>query len=198
MTSRQSITSPVRQVAGVGVLVLALAGVLASACNAGKGDPAGDALARGVAAQNAGKPEDAKKEYYETLAQDPKNKLAFYNLGQIARVANKPQIAEGYYRSVLEIDGGYAPAIFGLAYVRAQQDAVADAIVLYRRTITIEPNFAAAHYNLGLLLRATGAVAEGDAEIAKGRQLDPSLGAPPAAPVQPASPSPTPSGSPRR
>ncbi|HVR88204.1 MAG TPA: tetratricopeptide repeat protein [Candidatus Limnocylindria bacterium] len=198
MTSRQSVTSPVRRVARVGVLVLALAGVLASACNSGRADPAGDALARGVAAQNAAKPEDAKKAYYETLAQDPANKLAFYNLGQIARVANKPQIAEGYYRSVLEIDGSYAPAVFGLAYVRAQQDAVADAIVLYRRTITLDPNFAAAHYNLGLLLRVTGAVAEGDAEIARGRQLDPALGAPAAAPVQPASPSPTPSGSPRR
>lgn len=198
MTSSRSVTSPVRRIASMGVLILALAGLLASACNSGKADPAGDALNRGVAAQNAGKPEDAKKEYYEALAQDPKSKLAFYNLGQIARVANKPQIAEGYYRSALEIDGGYAPAIFGLAYVRAQQDAFADAIVLYRRTITIDPNFAAAHYNLGLLLRATGATADGDAEIAKGRQLDPSLGAPPAAPVQPASSSPTPSGSPRR
>lgn len=175
MTSHQSVTSPARRIAGVGVLVLALAGVLASACNSGRAGRAGDALARGVAAQNDGKPEDAKKAYYETLAQDPQSKLVFYNLGQIARVANKPQIAEGYYWSALEIDGGYALAVFGLAYVRAQQNAVADAIVLYRRTIALDPDFAAAHYNLGLLLRVTGAVAEGDAEVAKGRQLDPSL-----------------------
>ena len=195
MTSHTTARKPARTVAGAGVLILALAGLLASACNSGRSaDPAGDALARGVAAQNSGKLEDAKKEYYETLAQDPKSKLAFYNLGQIARVANKPQIAEGYYRSAIEIDGSYAPAIFGLAFVRAQQDAAADAIVLYRRTITLDPNYAPAHYNLGLLLRATGAIADGDAEIAKARQLDPTLGAPP--PLTPASP--TPSGSPRR
>ena len=195
MTSRTTAATPGRSIAGAGVLVLALASLLSSACNSGRAaDPAGDALARGVAAQNAGKPEDAKREYYEALAQDPKNKLAFYNLGQIARVANKPQIAEGYYRLAIEIDGSYAPAIFGLAFVRAQQDAAADAIVLYRRTITLDPNNAPAHYNLGLLLRATGAVADGDAEIAKARQLDPTVSAPP--PLPPASP--TPSGSPRR
>lgn len=192
MTSRTTSMTPARRIGGAGVLILVLASLLSSACNSGKADPGPDALGRGVAAQNAGKPEDAKRAYYEALGQDPQNKLAFYNLGQIARVANKPQIAEGYYRSAIEIDGGYAPAIFGLAFVRAQQDAVADAIVLYRRVITIDANFAAAHYNLGVLLRLTGAIADGDAEIARGRQLDPTLAAPPALP------SPTPSASPKR
>jgi tetratricopeptide (TPR) repeat protein len=177
---------------------LVLAGAVATSCNSGKADPAGDALARGVAAQNAGKPEDAKRAYYETLAADPKNVLAFYNLGQIARVANKPAIAEGYYRQALEIDGNHVSSIFGLAYVRAQQDAVQDAIVLYRRVIVLDVNNAAAHYNLGLLLRISGSIAEGDSEVAKGRQLDPSFAAPGPVPTPAPPASPTPSGSPRR
>ena len=186
------------QTARVGLAGLVLAGAVGASCNSGKADPAGDALARGVAAQNAGKPEDAKRAYYETLAADPHNILAFYNLGQIARVASKPAIAEGYYRQALEIDGNHVLSLFGLAYVRAEQNAVQDAIALYRRVIVLDPNNAAAHYNLGLLLRISGSVAEGDAEVAKGRQLDPSLSAP--GPVPTAAPPATasPSGSPRR
>ena len=186
------------QAARLGLVGLVLAGAVAVSCNSGKADPAGDALARGVAAQNAGKPEDAKRAYYETLAADPRNLLAFYNLGQIARVANKPGIAEGYYRQALEIDGSHVQSLFGLAYVRAQQDAVQDAIALYRRVITLDTNNAAAHYNLGLLLRISGSIAEGDAEVARGRQLDPSFAAPGPAPTPAPPTSPSPSGSPRR
>ena len=178
------------------VVSLVLVGVIAAACNSTKADPATDALARGVAAQNAGNPDDARRAYFETLAANPKNLAAFYNLGQIARVGNKPAIAEGYYRQALEIDPTHAPSLFGLAYVRAQQGGISDAIGLYRKVISIDPNHATAHYNLGLLLRLTDAVAEGDSEVAKGRQLDPSLPAP--APLTTAAPSATPSASPKR
>ena len=183
------------KMARLGLASLVLAGAVAASCNSGKADPAGDALARGVAAQNAGKPEDAKRAYDETLAADPKNVLAFYNLGQIARVANKPGIAEGYYRQALEIDGNHVLSMFGLAFVRAQQDAVQDAIVLYRRVIVLDANNAPAHYNLGLLLRISGSIAEGDVEVAKARQLDPTLAAPGPLPTAapPASSSPRPS-----
>ena len=190
--------SVMNQSARLGLLGLLLAATVAMSCNSGRADPAGDALARGVAAQNAGKPEDAKKAYFETLAADPRNLLAFYNLGQIARVANKPGIAEGYYRQALEVDPNYAPALFGLAYVQGQQDAVQDAIALYRKVITIDGNNAAAHYNLGLLLRISGSIAEGDAEVARGRQLDPSLSAPGPVPTAAPPSSPSPSGSPKR
>jgi tetratricopeptide (TPR) repeat protein len=142
-------------------------------------DLAGDALARGVAAHNAGKLDEATRAYYETLFRDPRNKFAFYDLGQIARLANKPAIAEGYYRSSLEIDPSYGPALFGLGAVRQTLGAIDDAIAIYRRDLAVEPTNAAAHFNLGILLRLVGKTAEGDAEIARGMQLDPKLTAPP-------------------
>lgn len=142
-------------------------------------DPAADALARGVAAQNAGRIDEAKKAYFETLTHDPRNKFAFYDLGQIARNANQLAIAEGYYRSALEIDPGYAPALFGLGTVRMSLNFLTEAIDLYRKVLAVDANNAAAHYNLGICLRLTGKVAEGDAEIARGMQLDPKLTAPP-------------------
>src|SRR6202022_232347 len=89
---------------------LALAAALA-ACAGGGGaalpnptDPAGDALARGIAAPNAGRIDEAKKNYFAVLSVDPKNKFAFYNLGQIARIDGQLAIAEGYYRLSLETD----------------------------------------------------------------------------------------------
>jgi tetratricopeptide (TPR) repeat protein len=172
-----------------------LAITLLAACGGGAAtpsapaDPAAAALARGIAAHNSGKLDEARQAYYETLFHDPNNKFAFYDLGQIARLSDKPQIAEGYYRSALEIDGSYGPALFGLGAVRQQLGATAEAIDLYRKDIVVEPTNAAAHFNLGILLRLTGKTAEGDAEIARGMQLDPKLTAPPS--VRP-TPTPTP------
>jgi tetratricopeptide (TPR) repeat protein len=176
--------------ATVALRAMVLAATMLAACGGSAApplpaDPAADALARGIAAHNAGRTDEAKQAYYETLYRDPKNKFAFYNLGQIARLSDRPQIAEGYYRSALEIDPNYGPALFGLGAVRQALNAIQEAIDLYRRDIVVEPNNAAAHYNLGILLRIQGKTAEGDAEIAKGMQLDPKLPAPP-------SPKPTP------
>jgi tetratricopeptide (TPR) repeat protein len=156
-------------------------------------DPAADALARGIAAHNANKIDDAMKDYFEVLSLDPKNKFAFYNLGQIQRTQNKLAQAEGYYRSALETDPNYAPALFGLGVVRQALNFVDEAIGLYRKAIAGEPNNAAAHYNLGILLRIQGRSAEGEAEIARAIQLDPKLPQPPAptATPRPATPTPT-------
>jgi tetratricopeptide (TPR) repeat protein len=166
---------------------LALVLTLTAACGAGgtPADPAGDALARGIAAHNANKIDEATKDYFEVLSIDPKNKFAFYNLGQIARVQNRLAIAEGYYRLALEVDPIYGPALFGLGVVRQAFNSIQEAIDLYRKDVSIEPNNAAAHYNLGILLRVQGTTADGDAEIAKAIQLDPKL-------PQPATPAPTP------
>lgn len=161
----------------------------AAACGSGStpatpADPAADALARGIAAHNANKLDEATKDYFEVLFNDPKNKFAFYNLGQIARIQNRLAIAEGYYRSALEIDPNYGPALFGLGVVRQAFNAIQEAVDLYRKDIAVEPTNAAAHYNLGILLRIQGKNAEGDSEIARAIQLDPKL-------PQPATPTPT-------
>ena len=176
--------------------LLTLILVAAAACGGGAAakptDPAGDALARGIAAHNANKLDEATKDYFEVLFNDPKNKFAFYNLGQIARIQNRLAIAEGFYRSALEIDPNYGPALFGLGAVRQAFNSVQEAIDLYRKDISAEPNNAAAHYNLGILLRVQGKTADGDAEIARAIQLDPKLPQPPAPTATPkATPTPT-------
>jgi tetratricopeptide (TPR) repeat protein len=170
----------------------ALVAGFALACGsvAAPSEQAADALNRGIQAQNAGRSDEATADYFETLRADPKNKYAFYNLGQIARVAKRYAAAEAYYRLALENDPKFAAALFGLAYVRAAAGASAEAIDLYQQAVRAEPDNAAAHYNLGLLLRAAGREAEGDSEIARGRSLDPNVGPLPD-PSRVPSPSPT-------
>ena len=174
------------------VLALAACGFGGSGTPTKPADPAGEALARGIGAQDANKIDEATKDYFEVLFNDPKNKIAFYNLGQIARNQNKLAIAEGYYRSALESDPNFGPALFGLGAVRQAFNALDEAISLYRKDIAVEPNNAAAHYNLGILLRIQGKTVEGEAEIARGIQLDPKLPQPPAPTPTPKTASPTP------
>jgi tetratricopeptide (TPR) repeat protein len=185
---------PSARVKGLVLGVIAVAGLLA-ACG---GTPpattsADDALSRALQAHTAGKLDEATAAYFETLAKDPKNKFAFYNLGVIAQGQKRAAAAEAYYRLAIEQDAQMGSAIFNLAILRAQAGANQEAVDLYRRVIAIDPNYAAAHFNLGLVLRLLGQNAEAQTELTKAQQLDAKLVAPSpsASPARQASPSPT-------
>ena len=176
-------------------LALVLLGSAAlAACGGGPntqaGDPAADALNRALAAHAAGKLDEAVTDYYQTLEKDPKNKFAFYNLGEIAQRQNRMAAAESFYRLALEQDSKMTSALFNLAIVRTNLGATADAVSLYRQVIAVDPNYAAAHFNLGLLLRQLGQTADAQTELATAQRLDAKLVAPSpsATPLQQASP----------
>ncbi len=154
---------------------------------------ADDALSRGLQAHTAGKFDEAIVAYFETLAKDPKNKFAFYNLGEIAQRQKRPAAAEAYYRLSLEQDPKMTNALFNLAILRSDAGASQEAADLYRRLIAVEPNNAAAHFNLGFALRLLGLNAEAQQEFATAQRLDAKLVAPSpsASPARQASPSPT-------
>lgn len=180
----------------VATVALACLMVFGAACQKADADLAGEALTKAQAAQNAGKTDDAIKAYHQVLGYDPRSEVAYTNLGIIYRFASKPQIAEGYYRLALEVNPRSSGALFGLAVIRAAAGGLQEAAELYLREIAVDPNDAAAHYNLGIIYRALGRTAEGDAEIAKGRSLNPSLppvsGTPAPATQAPRTPSPSP------
>lgn len=160
-------------------LILALITVLAVglvACG-GKSDSdkASDALNTGLQAHLAGDLTAAAAAYRETLALDPQNKYAYFNLGLIDQTNGNSQGAESNYRTALGIDPDYSPALFNLAIVRNDLNDVQGAIELYRKVTTLSPDNAGAHLNLGLALRRIGQTQEGDAELATAVRLDPSL-----------------------
>lgn len=178
-------------------IALLLAAVMIScggpATTSTTGGGADEALSRGLQAHTAGKFDEATVAYFETLAKDPKNKFAFYNLGEIAQRQNRASAAEAYYRLALEQDAKMTSALFNLAIVRTNAGATQEAVDLYRRLIAVEPTNAAAHFNLGLVLRLLGQNAEAQQELATAQSLDPKLVAPSpsASPARQASPSPT-------
>jgi tetratricopeptide (TPR) repeat protein len=179
-------------------LAVLLLGTVAIVCGSpgtsGTTGTADEALSRGLQAHTAGKFDDAIAAYFETLAKDPKNKFAFYNLGVIAQGQNRAAAAESYYRLAIEQDARMSSAIFNLAILRALGGANQEAADLYRRVIAIDPNYAAAHFNLGLVLRLLGQNAEAQQELATAQRLDAKLVAPSpsASPARQASPSPSP------
>src|SRR5207247_6363306 len=153
-------------------------GVLTAASSCGAGSSAGtasDALSRGLQAHLAGRLDEATVAYFETLRRDPRNKFAYYDLGQIAHISSRPVAAESYYRLALEIDPGFGPALFNLAILRVEAGSAQEAIDLYQTLLVANPDYAAAHYNLGVALRSIGKQREGDEELARAHRLDATL-----------------------
>jgi len=161
-------------------------GILTVASSCGAGSSAGtasDALSRGLQAHRAGRLDEATVAYFETLRRDPRNKFAYFDLGQIAHISNRPVAAESYYRLALEVDPSFGPALFNLAILRVDAGAAQEAIDLYQTLLVANPDYAAAHYNLGVALRSIGKQREGDEELARALRLDPTLPPPASAPA---------------
>ena len=149
----------------------------------------GDALSRGLAAHNAGRLDDAIKLYYQALANDPSNKFAFFNLGQIEHTRNHLVAAEAWYRLALENDKNMPQALYNLALVRQANGDWTESASLLRRLLAIDANNAFAHWNLGVALRALGQTADANNEFAAAQRLNATLTPPPSG--SPRLPSPT-------
>ncbi len=171
--------------------------VLAAGC-AGKSEAelANDFLQQGLDAHRAGDLVTAEKDYREALRHEPQNKYAYFNLGVIAQAQGRAAEAENDYRIALTIDQDFISPLFNLAILRTAANDTTEAIALYRHAVAVDASYAAAHFNLGLLLRRVGRTAEGDAEVAAARRLNPSLVDPGASAGAPASPSAAASGVP--
>lgn len=166
---------------------MAAAIALASAgCSTGGGSTGGTAtgapdgklaltaLDAGLKAHAAGDLGAATTDYHRTLAYDPTNKFALYNLALIDAANGNYGLAEAKYRSALEADASYEPALFNLAILRTPRDAK-EAISLYERAVAANRSDASALLNLGLLLRANGRKAIGDKDVFQATVMNPKL-----------------------
>jgi Tfp pilus assembly protein PilF len=160
------------------VILVVLAALLSGGC--GRPDQvkqAAELLDKGLQAHVDGRFGEATQTYNDVLRLDPRNKLAFYNLGLIAQVVNRDNVAaENNYRLCLSIDPDYTPALYNLAILEEAGGDPKAAESLYRKVIAINSRDAKALWNLGLLLRRTNRTGEGDQMIARALQADPSVG----------------------
>lgn len=142
-------------------------------------EQAAEALEKGIQADTAGRVDDAVAAYFQVLSFEPKNKFAFYNLGQVFRRANELVIAEGYYRQSLQIDPNFGPALFGYGFTRLAVSDWAEAERANRAVTTAEPQNGPAWYNLGLALQNQGKQADATQAFTRANQLDRRLVPPP-------------------
>ena len=132
-------------------------------------------LQSALALHAAGKLDQASAAYNEVLAKDPKNKYAFYNLGQIAQSSGKLDEAITQYKQSLAQDPNYFPALYNVGLAYAAKGDHPTAIDSLRKALVIQPTSAGAMFNLGTLLSADGKGDEGTKLIADAIAIDPSL-----------------------
>jgi tetratricopeptide (TPR) repeat protein len=153
-----------------GLLALTL---VSTACN--KDVDPDEALAQGLAQQDAGNTDAAAALYQKVLDVRPDDKFANYNLGVIEQADGRTQLAEGYYRAALDTDPNFEPAMYNLATIRTAVGANQEAIDLYLRVLALDPDNTAAHFNLGILYRDAGRAKDATQHLNAALELDPSL-----------------------
>ncbi|HYN99898.1 MAG TPA: tetratricopeptide repeat protein [Actinomycetota bacterium] len=130
---------------------------------------------QGVAAQKAGRADEAKRLYEEVLSNDPDNKLANFNLGVAAHLENRVEEAEAYYRRSLQADPVFLPAMFNLAILLEGLNRNDESAEMYRRIIEEYPEDGAVHLNYGFLLLKLDRPDEGREEFRRAVEIEPAF-----------------------
>ena len=102
-------------------------------------------MAKGVAAQEAGRFDEAMREYESASESDPAFFEAYYNLGIAATQAGKLSQALGAYEYALAVQPESANARYNLALCLKQTRYFADALSELEKLLTRYPNETRAH-----------------------------------------------------
>ncbi|MEU6093787.1 tetratricopeptide repeat protein [Streptomyces sp. NPDC047079] len=116
----------------------------------------------------------AARTYRRVLELDPRNKVAWYNLGVLAQRAGRTADARAAYDKALKLDPKYASALFNEAVLLKSSDTDR-AITLLRRAIAAAPGASTAHLQLGQILAKKDRDHEATAEFRRAVAGDPSL-----------------------
>lgn len=163
---------------GKALLILAALGVVLSSIwfSPRRDDTLQAKIDEGVAAQKAGRTDEAERLYEEVLSNDPTNKLANFNLGVAAQIAGDMEKAENLYEKSLDADPVFLPALFNLAILRERTDRNEESAETYRRLLEQYPDNGPAHLNYGFLLtQKLNKPDEGREEFKKAIENDPTL-----------------------
>jgi tetratricopeptide (TPR) repeat protein len=162
-------------VVALAVAALGLAGCSNDDDPSGRTGDAEQVLNEALTAHAAGDLDQAVDLYEQVLVLDPQNRFAYYNLGLIDQTRGHDAAAADEYEQAIAVAPDFAPAMFNLAIIRAEQGAIDEAIALYRDVIAVDETDARAHLNLGFLLIDAGERKEGQRELDRAVELDPSL-----------------------
>jgi tetratricopeptide (TPR) repeat protein len=113
-------------------------------------------LTAALAAQKAGRIEDAERTYRAVIEEDPDNADAIHLLGVVVLERGSPQTAIELFRRAIAINDDTMAYHGSLANALLQAGMLPEAIAEYGRAIELKPNHALTHSNLGNAFRAAG------------------------------------------
>ena len=116
----------------------------------------------------------AEELYREAIKLNPKNDVAYHNLGNLLNDLKRPVEAEAAYRKAIELDPDYAPSYNNLGALLRDLKRHDEAEAAYRKAIELDPNFAYAYNGLGNVLLDLKRDDEAEAAYRKAIELDPS------------------------
>ncbi len=138
------------------------------------GDPADDALQRGLECEEAGDLPAAITAYREALRKQPAFAEAAFNLGNVLRARGEHGEAEKAYRLAVQLDPGLAEGWYNLADMAEQGGALSESVQHLEQALRIDPDYADAHYNLARCLEALARSGEAARHWSSYLRLDPS------------------------
>lgn len=112
-----------------------------------------------------------KEELRKEVEVDPKNTVALYVLGEMARQESDWPEAIAKFSSAAKLDANFGDAFLGWGASLISVKKFEEAIAPLRQAARLEPGNTAAHYNLGMALLRTGKKEEADAEFAIQKKL---------------------------
>jgi tetratricopeptide (TPR) repeat protein len=124
----------------------------------------------------AGKLQDAEQLYKQVLRDDPRNPVALYLLGTVARQTGRNELAIDYIGQALRLKPDYIEAHNNLGNALAAQGQLIDAAASYQRALRFKPDYAEAHNNLGNILVDLGKLDQAVASYQQAVRHNPQFG----------------------
>jgi tetratricopeptide (TPR) repeat protein len=115
--------------------------------------------------------ERAKQELQKELEIDPRNAVAEFLLGEIAKKALDWNGATAHFSRAATLDATFGDAFMEWGFSLVSAKRYEDAVGPLQTAVKLQPGNPSAHYNLGMALSRTGRSAEAEKEFAIQREI---------------------------
>jgi tetratricopeptide (TPR) repeat protein len=115
--------------------------------------------------------ETAKQELQKELEIDPRNAVAEFLLGEIAKKALDWNDATAHFSRAATLDATFGDAFMEWGFALVSSKRYEEAVAPLQTAVKLQPGNPSAHYNLGMALSRTGRSAEAEREFAIQRDI---------------------------
>ncbi|MDP2983719.1 MAG: fused MFS/spermidine synthase [Candidatus Latescibacter sp.] len=116
-------------------------------------------------------PQEAISYYTLAIETNPRNEVAYINLGNLLAEQDLFDEAIRMYREAVQINPLYAKSFYNWGCLLARQGKLVEAEEKLRRALSLDPEFALSHRSLGDVLTKLGKSAEGNEHLEEAAKL---------------------------